>query len=133
MTSIPESRSAAATTLAPRSWPSSPGFPTSTRILRCMPPPSAPFIQILALVELVSELRLGVLLDLPCRGEVLVADRNRIALRVAQLANDAGLDQLERRARGLLGLEAPGAVRAVPPQRLEPPRIVIDEAGPHAR
>src|SRR5579862_4885254 len=32
MTSMPASRSAAATTLAPRSWPSSPGFATSTRI-----------------------------------------------------------------------------------------------------
>src|SRR2546430_14795651 len=31
MTSIPASRSAAATTLAPRSWPSSPGFATRTR------------------------------------------------------------------------------------------------------
>src|SRR2546428_4735085 len=33
---MPASRSAAATTLAPRSCPSRPGFPTSTRILRCM-------------------------------------------------------------------------------------------------
>src|SRR3954469_9871336 len=32
MTSIPASRSAAATTLAPRSCPSRPGFATSTRI-----------------------------------------------------------------------------------------------------
>jgi hypothetical protein len=31
MTSIPASRSAAATTWAPRSWPSSPGFAMSTR------------------------------------------------------------------------------------------------------
>src|SRR4051812_21562081 len=31
---MPASRSAAAITRAPRSWPSSPGFPTSTRILR---------------------------------------------------------------------------------------------------
>src|SRR5215475_8631731 len=34
MTSMPASRSARAMTLAPRSWPSSPGFATSTRILR---------------------------------------------------------------------------------------------------
>src|SRR3954454_9706524 len=32
MTSIPASRSAAATTLAPRSWPSRPGLATRTRI-----------------------------------------------------------------------------------------------------
>src|SRR5580658_9379366 len=32
MTSIPASRSARATTFAPRSWPSSPGFAISTRI-----------------------------------------------------------------------------------------------------
>src|SRR5215207_5860156 len=31
MTSIPASRSARATTLAPRSWPSSPGFATTIR------------------------------------------------------------------------------------------------------
>src|SRR6185295_9151680 len=36
MTSMPASRSAAAITRAPRSWPSSPGFPTSTRILLSM-------------------------------------------------------------------------------------------------
>ncbi len=34
MTSMPASRSAAATTLAPRSWPSSPGLATSTRMGR---------------------------------------------------------------------------------------------------
>src|SRR6185503_16167633 len=34
MTSIPASRSAAATTLAPRSWPSRPGFATRTRMGR---------------------------------------------------------------------------------------------------
>src|SRR6185312_14195550 len=34
MTSIPASRSARAITLAPRSWPSRPGFATSTRIFR---------------------------------------------------------------------------------------------------
>src|SRR6185436_7343477 len=39
MTSIPASRSAAATTLAPRSCPSSPGLATRTRILRCMHAP----------------------------------------------------------------------------------------------
>src|SRR5262249_18385351 len=33
---MPASRSAAATTLAPRSWPSRPGLPTSTRILRAI-------------------------------------------------------------------------------------------------
>src|ERR1700733_6852791 len=33
MTSTPASRSARATTLAPRSWPSSPAFATITRIL----------------------------------------------------------------------------------------------------
>jgi hypothetical protein len=32
MTSIPASRNARATILAPRSWPSRPGFATSTRI-----------------------------------------------------------------------------------------------------
>src|SRR3954447_21015809 len=36
MTSMPASRSAAAMTRAPRSWPSSPGFPTRTRILPSM-------------------------------------------------------------------------------------------------
>src|ERR687886_804420 len=36
MTSIPASRSAAATTLAPRSWPSRPGLATRTRIGRCI-------------------------------------------------------------------------------------------------
>ncbi|TMQ71252.1 MAG: tetratricopeptide repeat protein [Candidatus Eisenbacteria bacterium] len=36
MTSMPASRKAAATTLAPRSCPSRPGFPTSTRILRAI-------------------------------------------------------------------------------------------------
>src|SRR6058998_545270 len=40
MTSIPASRSAAATTLAPRSCPSRPGLPTSTRILRGIDSPS---------------------------------------------------------------------------------------------
>src|SRR4029079_17954519 len=35
---MPASRRDAATTLAPRSWPSSPGLPTSTRILRSMHP-----------------------------------------------------------------------------------------------
>src|SRR5579871_5828542 len=34
MTSMPASRRARAITLAPRSWPSSPGLATSTRILR---------------------------------------------------------------------------------------------------
>src|SRR5512147_207296 len=34
MTSKPASRKALAMTLAPRSWPSRPGLPTSTRILR---------------------------------------------------------------------------------------------------
>src|SRR5262245_28131594 len=34
MTSMPASRNARAMTLAPRSWPSSPGLATSTRILR---------------------------------------------------------------------------------------------------
>src|ERR671931_2933405 len=34
MTSIPASRSARAMIFAPRSWPSSPGFATTTRILR---------------------------------------------------------------------------------------------------
>src|SRR5258708_4095498 len=34
MTSMPASRSARAMTFAPRSWPSSPGFATNTRILR---------------------------------------------------------------------------------------------------
>src|SRR5216684_320417 len=37
MTSIPASRSAAATTFAPRSWPSNPGFATSTRMGRFAP------------------------------------------------------------------------------------------------
>src|SRR3712207_1406164 len=32
---MPASRNARATTFAPRSWPSSPGFATSTRIWRC--------------------------------------------------------------------------------------------------
>src|SRR5689334_6702133 len=36
MTSMPASRSAAATTFAPRSWPSRPGFATSTRMGRSM-------------------------------------------------------------------------------------------------
>src|SRR3954452_11380490 len=40
MTSMPASRSARAMILAPRSWPSRPGFATTTRILR--PPPPAP-------------------------------------------------------------------------------------------
>src|SRR3954465_7899226 len=35
MTSNPASRSARAITFAPRSWPSSPGFATTTRYLRC--------------------------------------------------------------------------------------------------
>src|SRR5436305_10350688 len=35
MTSNPASRSARAMTLAPRSWPSSPGLATTTRYLRC--------------------------------------------------------------------------------------------------
>src|ERR1700687_4824744 len=34
MTSIPASRKARAITLAPRSWPSRPGFATSTRIFK---------------------------------------------------------------------------------------------------
>src|SRR5881409_2991924 len=37
MTSMPASRSALATTRAPRSWPSSPGLAISTRILRDVP------------------------------------------------------------------------------------------------
>src|SRR5581483_11882107 len=36
MTSMPASRSARAMTLAPRSWPSRPGFATRTRILRSL-------------------------------------------------------------------------------------------------
>src|SRR5882757_500554 len=36
MTSIPASRSALATILTPRSWPSSPGFATTTRIRRAV-------------------------------------------------------------------------------------------------
>src|SRR5918993_1508432 len=50
MTSMPASRSALATTLAPRSWPSSPGLATTTRMRPCAtvpapllgPPPPAP-------------------------------------------------------------------------------------------
>ena len=38
MTSMPASRSARAMTLAPRSWPSSPGFAMTTRILPAIPP-----------------------------------------------------------------------------------------------
>src|SRR3979409_758812 len=37
MTSMPASRSAAATTLAPRSWPSRPGLATRTRMGRIVP------------------------------------------------------------------------------------------------
>src|SRR5438309_502982 len=37
MTSMPASRSARAMTLAPRSWPSSPGFAMTTRIFRIRP------------------------------------------------------------------------------------------------
>src|SRR3990172_3891253 len=40
MPSMPASRRARATTLAPRSWPSSPTFPTSTRIRRSAIPSS---------------------------------------------------------------------------------------------
>src|SRR2546422_9919990 len=40
MTSIPASRSARATTLAPRSWPSRPGFAIRTRIFFAMGPAS---------------------------------------------------------------------------------------------
>src|SRR6185295_7579035 len=52
MTSIPASRSARATTFAPRSCPSSPGFAMSTRILR--PVPAGPGVVIAPTTEAVA-------------------------------------------------------------------------------
>src|SRR5919201_1630563 len=61
MTSIPASRSARAMIFAPRSCPSSPGFATTTRILR--PPPEAR-----ACVWGLPSKRRGSLLLLACLG-----------------------------------------------------------------
>src|SRR5206468_10912280 len=107
MTSMPASRSAAATTLAPRSWPSSPGLPTSTRILRCMAPPGTSVTELLLqlLVRIHRQRLLGLGVLAACDGEVLGSDGNIGAVAVPWQARDALLEQRQREPRRLLGLQ----------------------------
>src|SRR5215813_4384117 len=107
MTSMPASRSAAATTLAPRSCPSSPGLPTSTRILRCTsrPFPLSPSVRASSedralhvvaehLAHRVPDLALG------CVGPRAVED----LLHEVGLAGCRARGRRERMQRGRAGL-----------------------------
>src|SRR5258706_15503248 len=122
---MPASRNAAATTLAPRSCPSSPGFPTSTRILRCMPIPQGPSPRrdsaLVVLVRLHRQRLLGLVVRAARHHEVLGAHGDRAPLLVALPAHDPLLEQRQRHARRLLCLEGVRPVVVVAPQRLEPP------------
>src|SRR5258705_10854255 len=101
MPSMPASRSAAATTLAPRSWPSSPGLPTSTRILRCMAPPGTSvtdlLLQLLVRIHRQRLLGLGVLAA--CDGEVLGSDGNIGAVAFTRQARHGAPQQRQRETR----------------------------------
>src|ERR1700704_4702465 len=91
MTSKPASRSARATSFAPRSWPSSPGFATRTRTGITFPPASHPLEhrRLLELAPLVLEhvdhlphraVRVHALHE--ARHQVVVVSRRRGAERV---------------------------------------------------
>src|ERR1044071_6159323 len=116
---MPASRNAAATTLDPRSWPSSPGLPTSTRILRGMwllwrvRAERSGTIARGSLVHGLVERLLGLLVLAPRPVEVLGPDGDGIAVRVLEGTHHAALQQVERRPRGFLGLEEPGPIIAI--------------------
>src|SRR5262245_46935584 len=128
---MPASRNAAATTLAPRSWPSRPGLPTSTRILRGMFllwRVRAECCRTIARGSFVSglvQLLLGFLVLAPRLIEVLRTDRDGIAVRILGDSHHAALQQVERGTRGFLGLEEPCAIVAVAADGLEPPGVEV--------
>src|SRR5580765_3239601 len=93
MTSMPASRSAAATTLAPRSCPSSPGLPTSTRILRCMLPPAT---RTISSPHPGARTRAATLARLPCIGH---APRPRVRSGCALALAALLVGKLELRGR----------------------------------
>src|SRR5262245_10260027 len=143
---MPASRSAAATTLAPRSCPSRPGFPTRTRILRCMVSPGwiaardrprarrkytnrgasvQPSMQrpgAFAVAERQQPDGLGVT---PARLlELLGGRQDRTLVLAARVHHHrALLEQLERGVGSLFHLEAVAHVLAVATQQLQPPRV----------
>src|SRR5438552_9983100 len=136
---MPASRNAAATTLAPRSWPSSPGLPTSTRILRGMSllwrVRAERFGTIArgSFVHGLVELLLGLLVLAPRLVEVFGADDDGIAIRVLGGTHHAALQQVERGPRRFLGLEEPGAIVVVATDGFEPPGIEVGSATLHPR
>src|SRR5689334_21783290 len=113
MTSMPASRSARAITLAPRSWPSRPGFAMRTRIFRSS--------AILCLAErgeyddiVIRPLAVEVARQLPLLDET-VADEHVLRFLVVVEDVDAELDEvhLVEREAGQRG-DGVGAEAAVP-------------------
>src|SRR2546426_12684241 len=133
---MPASRSAAATTFAPRSWPSRPGLPTSTRILRGIEssrlgwersfapdysrraeraprragPQAVPGARLLFVRVQRPH---GLLVDAPRLVEIRGARWLRLAILVEARAHDPASQEIERRVGGLLGLEEPRAIVTV--------------------
>src|SRR5436309_6055340 len=144
---MPASRSAAATTLAPRSCPSRPGLPTRTRILRCMRSSPRDIHARSATVghytasagsplkvRLQRERAPAVLVASSRFLEVLGRSRNRVSLIVERPPHDAeALEQQQGRAGAVLGLEVEGAVFTVAAQGLDPPRHHTGRASLEAR
>src|SRR5262245_26603956 len=135
---MPASRSAAATTLAPRSCPSRPGLPTRTRILRCMRSPIGSGFQgtwrpsssiadpgTLARPWVLvpnRQLRLGGLVA-PARLLEILRRRRDHALVVDGLQDHSLFqEQVQRRFGGFTGRERVEAKVPVAAQGLEPPR-----------
>src|SRR5215510_1660708 len=152
---MPASRSAAATTLAPRSCPSRPGLPTRTRILRGMASPGSrragrPAERSrkyttrrqstrslhrpgpLSVPE--REQTLGLVVPTLRLVELLVRGHERPAIIVRRVAHHpARFEQIERDPRRLLDGEAEAHVFALGPQQLEPPRVHARRPAHHAR
>src|SRR5439155_26914317 len=93
---------------------------------------------LLALVDVVlgllqGQLPLGLLHLAAGHDEVLLPDRDRIAVLVTREANDVLFDQAERHLGRLLGLERPGTKVVIAAEGLEPPGIHSRSPAAHPR